>query len=137
MVKDNRCGAKNRAGLPCQRYKMPNGRCMMHGGKSIGKPNNQHAKKEGSMYSKFMSEEDQAIANLAEDKLGKLDSEIKTARVQLARAIKEQANGGTKDYDFIIDRALARIGNLEKTRKELLHDDSQDNILTIVGGLPD
>ena len=114
---------------------MPNGRCMMHGGKSL--KTNQHAKKEGAMYSKFMSEEDQAIANLAEDRLGKLDSEIKTARVQLARAIKEQANGGTKDYDFIIDRALARIGNLEKTRKELLHDDSQDNVLTIIGGLPD
>jgi hypothetical protein len=135
MVQDNRCGAKNRAGLPCQRYKMPNGRCMMHGGKSP--KTNKNAKKEGAMYSKFMSEEDQAIASLADDKLGKLDSELKTARVQLARAIKEQANGGTKDYDFIIDRALARIGNLEKTRKELLHDDSQDNVLTIVGGLPD
>lgn len=133
----NKCGAKNRAGNPCGKYGLKNGRCMFHGGKSTGKPGNKNAKKENGVYSKFMSEEDQAIANLAGDRLGKLDSEIKTARVQLARAIKEQANGGTKDYDFIIDRALARIGNLEKTRKELLHDDSQDNVLTIIGGLPD
>lgn len=29
------CGAKTRAGTPCQNYAMPNGRCRMHGGKSL------------------------------------------------------------------------------------------------------
>ena len=28
------CGAKTRAGTPCQRAPMPNGRCSKHGGKS-------------------------------------------------------------------------------------------------------
>jgi hypothetical protein len=32
------CGAKNRAGNPCQRSPMPNGRCNLHGGKSLVGP---------------------------------------------------------------------------------------------------
>lgn len=32
------CGAKNRAGTPCQRAPMPNGRCSKHGGKSLSGP---------------------------------------------------------------------------------------------------
>jgi hypothetical protein len=31
-----RCGAKTRAGHPCGRYAMVNGRCRMHGGLSTG-----------------------------------------------------------------------------------------------------
>ena len=31
-----RCGAKTRAGAPCEGPGMPNGRCRMHGGKSTG-----------------------------------------------------------------------------------------------------
>lgn len=31
-----RCGAKTRAGHPCRRFAMPNGRCEFHGGKSTG-----------------------------------------------------------------------------------------------------
>jgi hypothetical protein len=30
------CGAKTRAGKPCNGQPMPNGRCRMHGGKSTG-----------------------------------------------------------------------------------------------------
>ncbi|HIA03093.1 MAG TPA: hypothetical protein EYN66_14505 [Myxococcales bacterium] len=32
----DRCGAKTRAGHPCGRYAMPNGRCRLHGGLSTG-----------------------------------------------------------------------------------------------------
>jgi hypothetical protein len=31
-----KCGAKTRAGVPCQNWGMRNGRCRMHGGKSTG-----------------------------------------------------------------------------------------------------
>ena len=31
-----RCGARNRAGLPCRCPAMKNGRCQLHGGKSTG-----------------------------------------------------------------------------------------------------
>ena len=34
-----RCGAHCRTtGNPCLNFKMPNGRCRMHGGKSTGRP---------------------------------------------------------------------------------------------------
>lgn len=33
-----RCGAKKRDGSPCPTWAMPNGRCRMHGGKSLGRP---------------------------------------------------------------------------------------------------
>ena len=31
-----RCGARTRAGTPCLRWPMPNGRCRLHGGCSTG-----------------------------------------------------------------------------------------------------
>jgi hypothetical protein len=31
-----RCGAKTRAGTPCRKYPMANGRCRLHGGCSTG-----------------------------------------------------------------------------------------------------
>ena len=30
------CGARNRAGIPCRRHPMANGRCNLHGGRSTG-----------------------------------------------------------------------------------------------------
>ncbi|QHO72501.1 hypothetical protein ACH79_07580 [Bradyrhizobium sp. CCBAU 051011] len=43
-----RCGAKTRAGSPCQSPGMANGRCRMHGGPSPGAPKgNQNALKHG------------------------------------------------------------------------------------------
>lgn len=30
------CGARNRAGIPCRRHPMANGRCNLHGGKITG-----------------------------------------------------------------------------------------------------
>ena len=35
---DNLCGAKTRAGTPCKKYAMSNGRCRLHGGTSPGRP---------------------------------------------------------------------------------------------------
>ena len=38
MHESPRCGAKTRSGSPCQSPAMPNGRCRMHGGSSLGTP---------------------------------------------------------------------------------------------------
>ena len=112
----------------------------MHGGKSIGAAkNNTYGVKAGAVYSKFLSEEDKQLEQASVSLLGKLDSELSIARIQLARALKAQTNDpdSLKDLPKTIDLFLGRINSLEKTRKELLHDDSQDNVLTIIGGLPD
>lgn len=48
MHQSPRCGAKTRAGTPCQSPAMPNGRCRMHGGKSPGaRVGNSNALKHG------------------------------------------------------------------------------------------
>jgi hypothetical protein len=33
---NSNCGARTRAGTPCRRWPMPNGRCRLHGGSSTG-----------------------------------------------------------------------------------------------------
>lgn len=115
-------------------------KCRMHGGKSIGaSKNNTYGIKAGNVYSKFLSDEDKQLEQDSNNLLGKLDHELSIARIQLARALKAQTldPGSLKDFPKTIDLFLGRINSLEKTRKELLHDDSQDNVLTIIGGLPD
>jgi hypothetical protein len=115
-------------------------KCRMHGGRLEGiANNNKNAKKENGVYSKFLSDEDLQLEKDSGSLLGKLDHELSIARIQLARALKAQTNDpdSLKDLPKTIDLFLGRINSLEKTRKELLHDDSQDNVLTIIGGLPD
>jgi len=136
------CTAKSkRTKEQCNSHAMKNKtKCRMHGGKSIGaSKNNTYGIKAGSVYSKFLSEEDKQLEQTSVSLLGKLDSELSIARIQLARALKAQTNDpdSLKDFPKTIDLFLGRINSLEKTRKELLHDDSQDNVLTIIGGLPD
>jgi hypothetical protein len=49
---NNYCGAKTRSGQPCRGKRMPNGRCRMHGGGSLGgiaSPNFKHGR-----YSKYL-----------------------------------------------------------------------------------
>lgn len=46
-IKTWTCGAKTRSGVPCQNAPMGNGRCRMHGGKSlsgIAHPNYKHGR---------------------------------------------------------------------------------------------
>ena len=48
MHRSPRCGARTRAGSPCQSPAMPNGRCRLHGGLSRGAPKgNRNALKHG------------------------------------------------------------------------------------------
>jgi hypothetical protein len=52
-----RCGARTRAGRPCESPAMSNGRCRMHGGKSPGAPTgNDNARKHGLYTADAISE---------------------------------------------------------------------------------
>lgn len=60
-----RCGAKTRSGKPCQSPAMANGRCRMHGGKSLGgvdSPTFKHGR-----YSRYLPEHIQAKAQSFDD----------------------------------------------------------------------
>lgn len=147
------CGAKTRSGEPCKKRGMPNGRCANHGGKSTGAPKgNTFGKRAGSIYSKFLTaEEEEFVGGVA---LGKLDDEIKLARLQVLRVqrdIQAQAKeahglevvtaqvverGGDKtqtivkqrrDLHGILDRALGRVTSLELARMQLMQA-AQDEV---------
>lgn len=163
----DKCGAKTRAGGKCRKPKMPNGRCRYHGGMSTGpkSPNTQRNAFKHGIYAKLLT--DQAAAVVATDRLGALDHELSVARYQLAMALEAQAqaNGepeldeivvrdlrgpGSKkdtisrvrDYAAIIDKRLARIESLEKSRLALimklgLDDPADMDASKLTPGTPD
>ena len=139
------CGAKTRAGGQCKAPAMKNGRCRVHGGSSTGPktPDNANAAKPGSIYSKFLTDDERAdYEGLT---LGGVDHELRLTRIRLARALEaehkaaglpeldevtENDGGGeyvaretrkskVRDYNTLIDRLTARIESLERTRKTL------------------
>lgn len=135
------CGAKTRSGEPCKNLGMANGRCRMHGGKA--KPGHSYAPTPGSIYSKFFTEEERALESQIE--IGKLDDEIRLCRIRLRRVLAEEQRAyevldempdeesgdrpEPKNYDAIADRLIGRIQQLEKTRKELMGDNGDEDDL--------
>ena len=139
------CGAKTRAGGRCQRNAMPNGRCYVHGGPSTGpkRPNTKANAITHGIYVKQLSAEEEAI--YPDIEVGHVDHELRLARVRLARAldaeraaagqteldeVTENEGGGpaiatrsrrskVRNYMAMVDRLLARIESLERTRKLL------------------
>lgn len=142
-----RCGAKTRAGGKCKAPAMANGRCRVHGGASTGPKDqrgNKNAVQPGSLYSQYLTAEEQALADQLE--LGNVDQELRLTRIRLRRALAaEDELGGTaelaevtendgageyvaresrksvvRDYAGLIDKLTARIESLERRRMELL-----------------
>ena len=109
------CGAKTRSGEPCKRHAVPGSkRCKLHGG-AAAKANkgNQHAAKPGSIYSKYLTDEELADFHAAE--IDQIDQELRLTKVLLNRVLMAKADG----YDLLADRYLARIESLTKTREDL------------------
>jgi hypothetical protein len=143
-----KCGAKTRSGGNCRREALPGKRrCALHGGKSTGPKDqrgNMNAAKPGSLYSKFLSDEELDIAASLE--LGSVDEELRLTRIRLMRVLKreqeygdtlelyetiERTGGGEyspgdeekrriRDYAGMIDKLTRLIDTLEKRRATLL-----------------
>ncbi|ETF06892.1 HGGxSTG domain-containing protein [Pseudomonas moraviensis] len=137
------CGAKTRSGEPCKRHAVPgSSRCKLHGG-AASKANkaNKHAAKPGSIYSQFLTDEENDL--LASIELGRVDDELRLTRIRLMRALARENEFGNeleidsekvetgemggvtttskvRDYSGLIDKLTARIESLERTRAELL-----------------
>lgn len=108
------CGAKTRSGEPCKRHAIPGSkRCKLHGGKSTGAPGNKNAARPGSIYSKYLTDEEQADFHAAE--IDQVDQELRLTKVLLNRVLLAAGEG----YDLLADRYLARIESLTKTREDL------------------
>lgn len=109
-----RCGAKCRDGHPCTQWAMPNGRCKMHGGKSLQGPAHPHYK--GGRYAEFLRgslkgkyEESRRDPNLIA-----LSDELNLVDAMTADAL-ERAQTGETDGAWIELRKLwnARLGALQ------------------------
>jgi hypothetical protein len=108
------CGSKTRSGEPCKRHAVPGSkRCKLHGGKSTGAPGNKNAAKPGSIYSKYLTDEELADFHAAE--IDQIDQELRLTKVLLNRVLMAKGDG----YDLLADRYLARIESLTKTREDL------------------
>lgn len=136
------CGAKTRSGEPCKRHAVPgSSKCKLHGG-AASKANkaNKHAAKPGSIYSQFLTDDENDM--LASIELGKVDDELRLTRIRLMRALGREnefgneleidsekhetgEHGGTtttskvRDYSSLIDRLTARVESLERTKEDL------------------
>lgn len=143
------CGAKTRSGEPCKRHAVRGSkRCKLHGGAATkANKGNRHAATPGSIYSQYLTDEENAILSSIE--LGKVDDELRLTRIRLRRALSRENEYGNKleldsekvepleiegkdtgfskttttskvrDYSALIDRLTARIESLERTRAEL------------------
>jgi len=87
-----RCEAKTRNGTPCQNYAMDNGRCRMHGGKSlkgVESPIYEHGR-----YSKYAPTSLQdKIAELDNYNLLDLADELQTQRALIAQYLQRYKDG--------------------------------------------
>lgn len=89
------CGARNRQGKPCrQRPTAGSLRCKWHGGKSLRKH---------GIYAAVLSEEEQNAYD--QIPIGRLDDELKIARIRLMRALKAK-----KEVDDAPDDPTNRAG---------------------------
>ncbi len=139
------CGATNRQGKPCQRAPVPGKkRCKLHGGATpkggIGHPKH-------GIYAPAYSDEELALIDQLNERLGSVDDEINMVRIRLRRAQIAERNaqaerekmlelaevryttGGqastttlerATDFHGIIDRLSGRLGSLMKIRSELI-----------------
>ena len=133
------CGAKTRSGEPCKRHAVPgSSKCKLHGG-AASKANkaNKHAAKPGSIYSQFLTDEENDL--LASIELGRVDDELRLTRIRLMRALSRENEFGNeleidsekiedrekattskvRDYSSLIDRLTARVESLERTKEDL------------------
>lgn len=143
------CGAKTRSGAPCKTPAMENGRCRMHGGKA-GKTHkgNQNARKHG-IYGSVLTDEEKdqweyvdlgkvddelKLCRLRLVRALKAEQEAQDIPELESRTEEPAVVGGVplddetiekrafkrRDYSTLVDRILARIESLERTRLELM-----------------
>ena len=130
------CGAKTRAGTPCQRSPRENGRCNLHGGKSTGAPvGNQNAVKTGEYQSIFLdalTDEERAIFEKVDtDKQKSLDEQMRLSAVRIHRMLRRmdgKDDVGKMLMEDAITRTVARHLQMidQKHRMEMETPDGDD-----------
>jgi len=103
------CGAKTRSGKPCQKYAMANGRCKLHGGKSLkgaAAPSFKHGR-----YSKYIPKNLEArYANaLSDPQLLELNDEIALLDARLTQLLERIEVGESHSLWLEAQRAIMQL----------------------------
>ncbi len=114
------CGAKTRSGGTCKNRAMPNGRCRMHGGKSLGgiaSPTYKHGR-----YSKYLPERlrERYVESLSDPDLIALREEISLTDARIEDLIKRVDSGESGEAWALARKALGELLEAE-TKGESLH----------------
>lgn len=110
-MNNNKCGAKTRSGNKCKNSAMPNGRCRLHGGKSL--KGNQSPRYKHGLYSKYAGESLKKVLGeldgISSDELIQPEHEIRlmSALIMKCRALET----GAQDLQSlnIISKILERL----------------------------
>lgn len=89
-----RCGAKTRSGEPCKTWAMPNGRCRMHGGKSlsgVAHPNYRHGGYSKDLPARLLPRYEAVLAN---PEILSLDTEIALSEARISELLQQLDLGG-------------------------------------------
>ncbi|WP_201595344.1 HGGxSTG domain-containing protein [Psychrobacter vallis] len=103
---DNICGAKTRAGKPCNNKPIAGKkRCRLHGGLSTGPSKGSKNNLKHGMYSRIFTDEQLDEAQAMQ---GDVSRELAIARIQLVNCLNHRkAQGDTPQLDEIKDETLA------------------------------
>lgn len=115
------CGAKTRAGKPCNNRPIAGKkRCRLHGGLSTGAPKgNKNSLKHG-MYSRIFTDEQLDEAQAMQ---GDVSRELAIARIQLVNCLNHRrTQGDTPQLDEIKDETLADEEDEETAKKARARD---------------
>jgi len=122
-----RCGAHARTtGRPCRRWAMANGRCMMHGGKSLwGKKHPSfktglRSKYQEQVVLQYLSQDPEAAEGLAEMDLQGVDDEVRLAIAMLMLYLKDAPKNITGDWCMRGADLIGRVVRIKYRRHKML-----------------
>jgi hypothetical protein len=122
-----RCGAHARTtGKPCQRWAMANGRCMMHGGKSLwGKEHPSFKTGLRSRYQaetvlRFLDDDPEAAQALADMDVQGIDDEIRLAMLLLMMYLKDHPRDIPGDWCVRGAKLIDKVTRLKYRRHKML-----------------
>lgn len=114
MQPPKRCGAKTRAGGTCKNGAMPNGRCRMHGGKSLGGIGSPRYKT--GRYSKYLPSRlaDKYNESLSDPELLTLREDISLLDARVAELLEKLDAGESK---YLWKSLRDRMDDFEKAQR--------------------
>ena len=142
-----KCGAKTRAGTPCQQpagwgtSHVGEGRCKLHGGKSTGpKPENMKQNKNAVSTGEYETiwmdtltdEEQQLLPKVKHEVIDLIDDDIKLIEIRIRRMMQRINNSDDAENTSNIEEALTRVQGkktqLLKLKYQVENDEAPDSV---------